>query len=287
MRISELLQEAEHVSFNLKDLVPEFRALAKKFQLTLNMGMGYPAINKDGIWFAASLTPLKGISDEDAVLSIGKRRIGFLHALAKRLEALMAEGRTVKVAKGISRSSNAQIAEPGQVKDLLIQSMVAVHNPGLRLAAADHQPSVSWFVSNPVGAVSVPFVRLMVYLADPMIGLFGEYVAFQLPDDEQLQKKFMSWAKKVGEKRKWVGGQYKTAPEYRQLAADLVMKMQELGGNYTKNQQQRGARNITREEAIRMSPHLEFKKVHSIGRDQSLVELEPLLPVFRKHGLQV
>lgn len=272
MRVVELFEEEPHISDVMKALSKEFRDLAKKYQLTVVAGMGWPQVTKDGAWMGGGLGPLRGISDEEAVLSIEKRRIAFLKVVARRLEELMKEGRTVKIARGGSRSVHQEVAEPGRVEEQLRANLVTETPPATR--GRGQLPTVVWYVSAPAGASTTSFVNMTMSLHHmPGWRGFGATKTFRLPNDPAFEKALMKWLKQV-----------KAGPEAdrRSLVADLMKSLKEQGHALRSWSQQRPSPL----DALAKDGQVSFgaNKTRVAGRKVTVLDISTILPVLKKHG---
>ena len=272
MRVVELFEEEPHISDVMKALNKEFRDLAKKYQLTVVAGMGWPQITKDGAWMGGGLGPLRGISDDKALLSIEKRRIAFLKVVARRLEELMKEGRTVKIARGGQRSVHQEVAEPGRVEEQLRANLVTETPPATR--GRGQLPTVVWYVSAPTGATTTSFVNMTMGLHHmPGWRGFGATKTFRLPNDPAFEKALMKWLKQV-----------KAGPEAdrRSLVADLMKELLKQGLEL----RQWGAQPPVPLEDLAKdgTPSFSANRTRVVGRGITVLNISTILPVLKKHG---
>lgn len=272
MRVVELFEEEPHISDVMKALNKEFKDLAKKYQLTVVAGMGWPQITKDGAWMGGGLGPLRGISDDKALLSIEKRRIGFLKVVARRLEELMKEGRTVKIARGGQRSVHQEVAEPGRVEEQLRVNLVTETPPGTR--GRGQLPTVVWYVSVPTGTATTSFINLTMSLYHmPGWRGYGATKTFRLPADPAFEKALVSWLKKV-----------KAGPEAgrRSLVADLMKALKEQGHALRSWSQQPPPPldALAKDGEVSFG----FNKTRVAGRGTTVLDISTILPVLKKHG---
>jgi hypothetical protein len=283
MKVSQLLEE-QHIFRSAKDELKELKALAARYQLALKAGMGWPNIAKDGAWFGAGLAPLKGISDEDAMLSISKRRIAFIRALAKRLEGYVAEGRVVKIGRGRERSAHTEDAIPGQIERQLTDNLVDTHPPGGRPSDGTF-PTVVWFISAPAGTVTSSFVELHTAKASGPNEWSTANLVLSLPNDPAFEKALTAWATSVMQAVKFVEGKgWVNTPRKRShlmpaLVDDLIDLFHKLGGHYK----------VKKLDYTPPSSHPQytfgFQKKRAVGKHAVVLPIDPLIPVFKKHGL--
>ncbi len=287
MRVVELFEE-EHISNVMKALHQEFRDLAKKYQLTLAGGMGWPAITKDGAWMGGGMLPYRGISDEDAVLNIEKRRRAFLRAVAGRLEELLKSGRVVKIARGGLVSGHQEDARPGEIEKQLNDNMVIDKPPRSRDGKVQ---TVIWFVSAPAGINATNFVNIQAsfFMPPGPFGYqgYGSYNTFIMPNDAQLEKaitRMMGKVKKGFKPGTSQNGWVETfTPEYRNLTHDLLKHMMDIGLPVRPPSDKR----LTFEMAVSEGhPRLAFTKTRVKGRGTEAFPIDTILPVLEKHGLQ-
>lgn len=285
MKVSQLFEEQHTFSF-AKEEQKAAKELAARYQLTLKAGMSWPNISKDGAWFGAGLAPLRGISDEDAMLSIAKRRTAFIKALAKRLEALAADGRAVKIGRGRERSAHTEDAIPGQIAEQLTANLVETHPPGGRPSDGTF-PTVVWFISAPAGSITSSFVELNAAMVAGPNEWSTASLTLSLPNDAAFEKALTSWATSMQHQSKYVAGAgWVTTPRKRThlmpaLVADLMDLFHSLGGDYLP-------------ETMAFTPlpawpqhSFSFLKKRAVGKRTTVVPIEPLIPVFKKHGLTV
>jgi hypothetical protein len=174
VKISELLLEdnADVDPFSwIKTKNKEFKDLAAECGLTLQAGMGWPAITKAGGWFGGGLGHKGGNTkaakaDAEGGLPINVRTKAFLHLLAKKLEDLMAAGHVVKVAPGAERARNVLVLEPGSALEALTKSLIVTLPPGNH-PSITAVPCVAWFVSLPTALAAVTSVRFnFIFMSD-------------------------------------------------------------------------------------------------------------------------
>ena len=287
MRLSQLLQEQEHASVASKRTFNEFKELAKRYQLTLKHGMGWPNITTTGAWMGGSLAPLRGISDADAALSIEKRRTGFIRAVAKKLEQLAATGSAVMIGRGRERSSHTEPAETGKIEHQLFLNMVNTHPPGGRPSDGDY-PTVIWYISHPEGVTSTSFIELSISMIDPdePRHWLSKTLVLSLPNDHEFEKTFTAWATSVQptakftQKDGWVTTPRKNSHHIPALVADLMELYHSLGGDYL-------PKIYPNERFTPANPNFSFIKKRVAGRGTKVVPITDLLPVMRKYGLSV
>lgn len=272
MRVVELFEEEPHISDVMKALSKEFRDLAKKYQLTVVAGMGWPQITKDGAWMGGGLGPLRGISDDKALLSIEKRRIAFLKVVARRLEELMKEGRTVKIARGGQRSVHQEVAEPGRVEEQLRANLATEFPPASR--GREKMPTVVWYVSAPAGATTTSFINMTMSLYHmPGWRGYGATKTFRLPNDPAFEKALMKWLKQV-----------KAGPEadLRSLVADLMTSLKEQGHALRSWSQQPSPplADLAKDGKVSFG----VNKTRVAGRRVDVLDISTILPVLKKHG---
>lgn len=236
MRVAELITEELTVGQQVKAISAECKAIAKKFQLTLVAGMGWPNIVKDGGWMGGGLGPWRGIKDEDAWIKIEKRRIGFIKDLARKLEGYVAEGRKVKIGRGASRSVHQEDAIAGQVEEQLMKNLVEERPPGN--VSAPRMPCVVWFVGMLPGATLSSYASISVSMSSggvhsewtiggkavyvPAWTSYGYYGNILLTEEDRTLKTFLSKMSRL------VTGKYdyeKRIQHFNEAGADFVIDL--------------------------------------------------------------
>jgi len=152
MKVQELLVEEQTLFAHIKQLNAEFKALAKKLDVRLVHGQGWPAVLKDGAIYGGGFAPLGGQSREnreDHIFEFDARLKMFLKEVGKKLEAAMREGQKVAILPGADRQGTRVEAKPGEVGKQLIDSLRKVSAPGIYGKPA--VPCVAWYVSAPAG----------------------------------------------------------------------------------------------------------------------------------------
>lgn len=271
MRIIELFEEEQHISVAMKALNREFKDLAAKYKLSIVAGMGWPQVSKDGAWMGGGLAPLRGISDEKAMLSFGHRQTGFLRAVARRLEALIKEGHTVKIAQGGSRSVHQEVAEAGKVEERLLANLRTETPPGVR--GRGQMPTVVWYVSAPEGVTTSAFINLWASLYHlPGWRGYGITRTFRLPNDPAFEKALVKWLK----------GMKAVEGRIRPLVADLLKTLEEQGQAL----KPWGAQPAPPLEDLAKDGDVSFgfNKTQVAGRTATILDIATILPVLKRHG---
>jgi hypothetical protein len=156
-----LLEEIKNqpVDMWVKSLNAEFKQLAQKFQLSIQHPMSMPGIRRDGGWFGGGLGPYRRITDNEVMVSIDKRRIAFLKALAAKLAALQAAGHIVKIGNGISRQS-VTADDAATIASALVTRM----KPEKIRFGQYPIEAICWFVSAPSDASTDGYISFHFYL---------------------------------------------------------------------------------------------------------------------------
>lgn len=163
MKIHELLLESDPFT-NMKELNAEFKQLAADTDLTIVAGMGWPQVVKGGAWYGGGIeTRGRKNKVQDALTLPHHIRVkGFLQLVAKKLEALIADGRTVKVAPGAARGTKTIDVKAGEVAKVLQDSAIMAFPPGNNPKAPE-MPCVAWYVSTPPEFDNLTAVRVTYY----------------------------------------------------------------------------------------------------------------------------
>lgn len=288
MKVDELFEEGPTLLQAMKAISSDFKALANKFQLTLVAGMGWPNITKDGAWMGGGLGPARGITDEKAALNIEKRRHGFILALARRLEALIQQGHTVKIALGANRSDHTEVAEAGRVEEQLFKNIKTMHPPGNVRSYA--MPCIVWFVSAPADVSTAPLLSVQLGILDRHTSYgFGAYNSFRLPPDADFEKKLTRWFGKVNRMKTYKWGERtdylnpKYPPEYKQFVLDYLEHAFKSGIEVRMPEN----KNITLKSIAESGvPRVKFEKTRVHAKDAKIYDIELILPVLKKHGFQ-
>lgn len=272
MKIIELFEEEQHISTAMKALNKEFKDIANRYKLSIVAGMGWPQITKDGAWMGGGIGPLRGITDDQAMLSFDKRMAGFIRTVARRLEDLIKEGHTVKVARGGQRSVHQEVAEAGRVEEQLLANLQTEVPPGVR--GRGQMPTVVWYVSAPAGVSTTSFINISGSLYQmPGYRGYGTTKTFRLPSDLAFEKALMSWLNKV--KRL-------PTPELRRFVFDLLVTLKEQGHALKSWSPQPPAslEDLLKDASLSFS----FNKTRVAGRGSTILDISTILPVLKKHG---
>jgi hypothetical protein len=172
MRIAELLLEDEPAN-DVQDMDEIFKGFAEKYGLTILHGMGWPSFNSKGGWFGGGLG-IRGGSrtkiDTD-ILAIEVRIRGFLVAVSKHLEAMMAEGRVVMISKGADRTHSKIVIKPGEAKQALIDNAVDARPPGSNAPTSRGKfPCVAWFIGMPTAMAGLATVGVQLNFNEEVHG---------------------------------------------------------------------------------------------------------------------
>lgn len=162
MKIAELLQESDPFTV-MKGLQAEFKQLALDMDLTIIAGMGWPQVVKDGAWYGGGFAQKGGANKKQDTISLPPeiRIKGFIKQLAKKLEAMMADGYTVKVAPGAERGKETIAVGRGEAAEKLAAALKNNKAPG-NVSNRNMMPCVAWFVSNPADMQGQMAFRLTV-----------------------------------------------------------------------------------------------------------------------------
>jgi hypothetical protein len=162
MKTYELLQESDPFTV-MKGLQAEFKQLAADMDLTIVAGMGWPQAAKGGAWYGGGLFQKGGKNAKvDTIgLPVESRIKGFIKVLAKKLEAMMADGYTVKIAPGAERGKGTVDVARGEAAEKLQAGLLSRRAPG-NVTNREPMPCVSWFVSDPADMVGQMAFRLTV-----------------------------------------------------------------------------------------------------------------------------
>jgi len=279
MKVHQLLYEEDETHFSSsKKLNLEFKDLAKKFDMTLVAGMGWPQIAKDGAWYGGGLGSHRGKSDEESVLGIAARRKGFLKALAKKLEELMASGRAVKIAAKAERSKHQEDAVQGQVEEQLVKHALIAWPPG-NVRYKEQIPTIAWFVG---ADPSVKVTDLLSFGG----GAYREYkdgaranFLVSLPEDEKQIKQVIKWLNTLQKEKKYVAGQGTTlSKRYADFVRDLLgWAVDHDLGHMESDSKRADIPNLS-------NTWMGIKKTRIVPKGTKVIPFTTIEPFLRKHG---
>ena len=200
----------------VKKLNAEFKSLAAELNLSLIAGIGWPNLTKDGAWYGGGIANKGGTrSKRDDIMDEETRVEVFIHALTKKLEEFLEEGRVVRVGKGAARSAGITDVTPGQALEALRSNLIVQRPPGNTTRKAN-MPCVVWYVSNPVEMAGKTTITLYgsIFYKDNEAKRLGFSTTSNLPHAD------------VSKIKKWVEANHKpgkqSSKEIVALCADLA-----------------------------------------------------------------